>query len=93
MTATRNQTVDDFLNALDHPLKAEIVAVREMILASNPRVSEQIKWRAPSFGYDGEDRVTFKLHPPASLTLVFHRGAKVKDARDFTFADASDLLT
>jgi hypothetical protein len=92
MTATGNQTVDDFLDALDHPLKAEIVAVREMILASNPRVTERIKWKAPSFGYDGEDRVTFKLHPSTALTLVFHRGAKVKDASDFSFTDPSGLL-
>lgn len=88
----RSADVDAFMLALDHPLKPEIEAVRATILASDKRISEQVKWNAPSFGVDGDDRVTFKLHPPKSIQLVFHRGVKVKDSAGFTFDDSSGLL-
>ncbi|HVL25198.1 MAG TPA: DUF1801 domain-containing protein [Thermomicrobiales bacterium] len=89
--ANRTEAVDRFLATLDHPLKVEIVALRTAILASNDRITERIKWNAPSFGYD-DDRVTFKLHPADRLQLIFHRGARVKDTTGFTFEDPSGLL-
>lgn len=51
-----------------------------------------MKWNAPSFCYDGDDRVTLGLRPNGVLQIVFHRGAKVKDAAGFAFADDSGLL-
>jgi hypothetical protein len=89
-----NQTeaVDRFMRALDHPLKAEVARVRVMILESNDRITERIKWNAPSFGYGGDDRVTMRLQPGNRLQLIFHRGAKVKDSTGFAFEDDSRLL-
>jgi hypothetical protein len=84
--------VEQFLVDLEHPLKAEIERVRAIILAADPAITERIKWKAPSFCYRGDDRVTMKLHPPTSVQLIFHRGAKVKDSTDFTFADDTGLL-
>jgi hypothetical protein len=66
--------------------------VRAIILESDEQITEQIKWNAPSFGYRGEDRVTFRLHPPDRIQLVFHRGAKMKDSKDFKFKDDTGLL-
>ena len=77
---------------LEHPLKPQIAALRDAILASDPDITEQIKWKAPSFCIDGDDRVTFRLHPPDAIYLVFHRGAKVKDATDFSFEDPTGLM-
>ncbi|HEX2516113.1 MAG TPA: DUF1801 domain-containing protein, partial [Chloroflexota bacterium] len=51
-----------------------------------------IKWNAPSFGYDHQDRVTFRLYPKEGVQLIFHRGAKVKASEGFTFDDDSGLL-
>jgi hypothetical protein len=89
-----NQTekVDQFLQALEHPLKAEIEQIRSIILSSNEQITEQIKWNAPSFCYGGEDRVTFNLRPQDRIQLIFHRGAKVKDNSDFVFEDNTGLL-
>ncbi len=89
--ANRSDAVDHFLQGLDHPLKEEIEDIRLAILRSNDRITEQIKWKAPSFCYHGDDRVTFKLHPPDRIQIIFHRGAKVKDARDFAFEDRTGL--
>ncbi len=90
--SNRTATVDAFVEVLDHPLKAEIVAVRAMILDSNDEITEQIKWNAPSFCYRGDDRVTMKLYPPRHLQLIFHRGAIVKVSRHFVFEDLSGLM-
>lgn len=86
------EAVNQFMTELAHPLKAEIEAVRAIILSADAAITEHIKWNAPSFCYAGEDCITFKLHPPKHIQLIFHRGAKVKDSSDFTFEDASGLL-
>jgi Domain of unknown function (DU1801) len=89
----RSSEVDRFMEGLDHPMKVEIERLRTAILDSDERITEHIKWKAPSFRYAGEDRVTFRLYPPERAQLVFHRGAKPKDdAADFAFEDDTGLL-
>jgi hypothetical protein len=79
--------------ALDHPLKDGIGRLRQAILGSDDRITEHIKWKAPSFRYAGEDRVTYRLYPQDRAQLVFHRGAKVRgEAADFAFEDDTGLL-
>jgi hypothetical protein len=73
-----HQDVLNFLDKLDHPLKEGIVELRKIILKSNVKLTEHIKWNAPSFCVDGEDRLTMRLFPPKNIQLIFHRGAKVK---------------
>jgi hypothetical protein len=70
--------VNKFLADLDHPLKPEIIEIRKIILSSHAQLTEHIKWKAPSFCFNGDDRVTMKLFPPKNIQLIFHRGAKVK---------------
>ena len=78
---------------LDHPLKAGVERLREAILSSDPEITEHVKWKAPSFCRDGEDRITFQLRRPDRIQLVFHRGAKVRtDTGSFTFDDPTGLL-
>jgi hypothetical protein len=89
----RSPEVERFMEGLDHPLKEEIERLRSAILDSNDNITEHIKWKAPSFCYAGEDRVTFRLYPEDRAQLVFHRGAKIKgDAADFAFEDDTGLL-
>jgi hypothetical protein len=45
----RSDRVDAYLRQLDHPLKAEIQALREIIKRVHPGITERIKWNAPSF--------------------------------------------
>ena len=90
-----NQTeeVDRFMEALDHPLKQGVQQLRVAFLHSNEQITEHVKWKAPSFCYDGVDRVTFRLHPGDRIQLIFHRGAKVRaDSSEFTFEDSTGLL-
>ena len=86
------QSLDAYMAALDHPRKAEIERLVAIALAAAPGVSAHVKWNAPSFRHGGEDRVTMRLSPPPIVQLVFHRGAKAKDAAGFAFIDESGLL-
>ena len=80
------------MQELEHTRKDEVESLRTAILAAHSGISERIKWNAPSFCFKGDDRVTFKLKPKDCVQLIFHRGAKVKSTRDFSFEDRSGLL-
>jgi len=74
-TANRTEQVDEFMDKLDHPFKAEVQMVREIIKNVNKDITEQIKWKAPSFSYNGEYLVTFNLWEKGRIHLVFHNPA------------------
>jgi uncharacterized protein YdhG (YjbR/CyaY superfamily) len=64
--------VNAFMEQLDHPFKAEVELVREIIKNVNKEITEEIKWKAPSFRYEGEYLVTFNLWEKDRIHLVFH---------------------
>lgn len=87
------EEVDQYMKALDHPLKEGVQQLRIAILRSNEQITEHVKWKAPSFCYGGEDRVTFRLHPGDRIQLIFHRGARTRtDSDEFQFDDSTGLL-
>lgn len=69
--------VDVFMKQLDHPFKADIDRLRVAMRGVDPKITEEIKWNAPSFKID-EHFATFKLHPPKHIQIVLHTGAKPK---------------
>ena len=73
-----HQQVAEFLKNLEHPLKKEIEAVRQIILNANKELTEHIKWNAPSYCFNNDDRITFNLRGKGFFQLIFHCGAKVK---------------
>jgi len=83
-----------FISQLDHPLKKALEEIREIILSADSTLTEHIKWKAPSFCHNGDDRVTMNLHKSDCVMLVFHRGAKVKDTngKGRLIADNTGLL-
>jgi uncharacterized protein YdhG (YjbR/CyaY superfamily) len=94
--------VNEFMEKLDHPFKAEVQMIREIIRHVNKDITEQIKWNAPSFSYKGEYLVTFNLWEKQKIHLVFHNPmiSKVKskllegnydDRRMSYFADKNDI--
>ena len=88
------QTVDEFIAALDHPHKAEIIALRQIILAADPSIREGIKWNAPSF-YTTEYFATFHLRAKDGVQLILHLGAKVRATATtgIEIPDSAGLLT
>jgi hypothetical protein len=84
--------VNEFMARLEHPLKAEIEAVRALILDTDKRINESIKWNGPSF-YINEHFATLKLRPMESIQVIFHTGAKVKaNITAMEISDPSGLL-
>jgi hypothetical protein len=88
----KQPTVDEFLAALAHARRVDIDRLRSALLASDCELGERIKWNAPSFGHDGNDRVTFRLQPADRFELVLHRGA-VKRTDEFSFDDPHHQVT
>ena len=89
----RPESVDGFLDALDHPFKAEILALRQIILAADARIDEGIKWNAPSFR-TSEYFATFHLRAKDGVQMILHLGAKVRDTAvtGITIEDPTALL-
>jgi uncharacterized protein YdhG (YjbR/CyaY superfamily) len=99
---SRTDKVDEFLENLSHPLKVEIEALRSIIKGVNKDINEEIKWKAPSFNFNGEYLVTFNLRDEKRVHLVFHNPmiARVKsellegdykDRRMAYFANMKDV--
>ena len=76
------------MEALKHPLKAEVEALRKIIKSADKRISERIKWNAPSY-YHLEDMVTFGPIREKIL-LVFHHPFIVKIQSDLLEGDYKD---
>lgn len=72
----RNPAVDDFLDELDHPLLDAIRATREAILAADERVTEDIKWKSPTFAYRG-NIASIEPRVKKQVSVLFHRGAEI----------------
>jgi uncharacterized protein YdhG (YjbR/CyaY superfamily) len=88
---TDSEQVAQYMAALEHPMKAEMEALREIIKGANAKISERIKWNAPSYYYR-EDIVTFgpPARKPDEILLVFHHPAVVKISSDLLQGDYKD---
>lgn len=86
-------SVDDFLATLDHPHKDAVVALRKLILAADPAVSDGVKWNAPSYK-TSEFFATTHLRAKTGVGIVLHRGAKARalPAGGMGVDDPQDLL-
>lgn len=100
--AKKKETVDAYLATLEHPLKAEVQALRDIIKGVDPRITEQVKWNAPSFSHT-DYIVTFNLRATKHVHLVFHNLniARIRsdilegdyvDRRMAYFADMADVI-
>jgi hypothetical protein len=100
-TIRKNQAVDAWFDSTNHPLKSLMLKVRRVVLASDSRVTESVKWSTPTFSYNG-DIASFIPQAKAFVSLLFHRGAEIPGkhprlegdsrlARTMRFADAAEL--
>ena len=71
----RNPEVDRWFDQAGHPLDAAMRRAREIILGADDRVTESIKWKTPTFAYQG-NIVSFNPSKHV-ISLMFHRGAEI----------------
>ena len=96
----RNPDVDAWFDDYDNPMKDVVQATREIML-SDPRISETIKWKSPTFMYKG-NLASFNPRSKKHASLMFHTGASIpgdhprlegggESARYVTFADLDEV--
>lgn len=74
------KTVEEFLNDIADDKRLQVKTLRNLILKTEPRLEERIKWNAPSYAISGEDRITFNLmNKQDAVKLVLHMGATRKE--------------
>ncbi|GAB3401093.1 hypothetical protein GCM10027515_09370 [Schumannella luteola] len=78
----KHTTVDGFRAALEPDDRARFEGMRALLLELEPRLTETIKWNAPSFDLDGRDRLTFNvMNRQRELQLLLHLGASRAETR------------
>ena len=96
-----NPEVSTWLAELEHPLKDVILAVRAVFLGADERITETIKWKSPTFMYEG-NMASFNPRTKAHVSLMFHTGASIAGkhprlegggdtARYMRFADLAEV--
>ena len=85
----KNPNVNEYMERLDNPLKAEMEQVREIILSACEKVTEDIKWSAPSFYYK-DNICTFNPRAKKFVNLTFHKGALINDKTGLLEGDAKE---
>jgi hypothetical protein len=96
----RAPEVDEWFAEYEHAAKDAMLAVRDIILADD-RVSETIKWKSPTFMYEG-NMASFNPRTKAHVSLMFHTGASIPGnhprlegagdtARYMKFTDLADV--
>jgi Domain of unknown function (DU1801) len=76
MAENRNPEVDSWFESYDNPQKDLVQAVRQAILDADPRVTEAIKWQAPTFMFRG-NIASFYPKAKQHVSLLFHQGASL----------------
>ena len=99
--SSRNPQVDAWFEAYENTQRELVQSVREAVLDADDRVTEAVKWQAPTFIYRG-NIASFFPKATKHVSLMFHRGAEIDDpdgllegegevSRVAKFADAADL--
>lgn len=84
--------IENFFKNLEHENKQEIIEIYDEIMQFFPNINSQIKWNAPSFFYNEIDCITFRVAPKNIFQIILHRGAKIKDNKNFDFEDIYKII-
>jgi hypothetical protein len=72
----RRKEVDTWFASYENPMKEVVLAMRDAILAADPRIDECIKWQAPTFTYEG-NLASFFPRSKKHASLMFHQGSQI----------------
>ncbi len=76
-----DKTIDSWMAALDPSLRSVAEALRQLILESEPDLSESIKWGNPV--YEKQGKVCYLASTKAYVSLGFFNGAALTDPEGF----------
>jgi hypothetical protein len=69
-----SQEVEAWFRELAHPLKDAMLLVRKIVLGADSRVTETIKWKSPTFVFEG-NLASIDPRTKKHVNLMFHQGA------------------
>lgn len=88
---SKDPSVNAYLKQLDGPQKLTVLKLREVVLGSDPSITEAIKWKnCLTFMYNGKNiiqTVVGKKH----TTFIFFDGIRLKDPREMLFGDGKTV--
>lgn len=91
MALNYSPEVEEWLVDRDHPLDDAMRLVRDVILGADERITECVKWKTPTFMFEG-NIVSFS--PSKKLvSLMFHRGAEIPGSHPRLEGDAKLVRT
>ena len=68
--------LQEFFSDLNTDKSAQVEQLRKIIFDVEPTLVETIKWNAPNYAFNGEDRITFNVMNKQGLVkIVLHMGA------------------
>ena len=74
------KSIEEFLSDQTADKLQEINKLRELILHTEPRLVENLKWNAPNYVYNDEDRITFNvINKQNKVKIVIHMGPTRKE--------------
>lgn len=68
--------VQAWFESLEHPLKDAMLRVRAVVLRVDDRIEEAIKWKSPTFMFQG-NIASIDPRTKKQVNLMFHQGAKL----------------
>ena len=68
--------VDEWFESYDNPMKEVVLRAREVILATDDRIEECIKWKSPTFTFNG-NIASFNPRSKKHASLMFHVGRQI----------------
>jgi len=68
--------VDAWFAAYDNPHKDLMLDIRRFILGVDGRIEERIRWKTPTFTYEG-NIASFNPRSKRHVSLMFHAGATI----------------
>lgn len=72
----KNNEVEAWFKKYENPMKDVVLKVRAIILSADKRITECIKWQAPTFTYLG-NLASFFPKSKQHASLMFHTGATI----------------
>ena len=82
----KDPEVEKFLKGYEHPMKAEIQVLRQLIHDSSLDIREGVKWNSLSF-QTSDWFATLNKRETSRIEIVLHFGAKKKDGADVDNVD------
>lgn len=83
-------SVEVFMAKLEHPYKAELEALRTIILGVDNAIEESIKWSCPTFSYGGV-MASLVVRTKKCAQVMFHKGAQLKKGRGLLWGDGKEV--